>query len=213
MLSTVLDLSHHQPWVDFRRVRAAGVVGIIHKASEGAGYQDDALARRRDLCASVGLLFGAYHFGTGADPVRQAQRFLGMVRPGDLLALDVERNPSGTSMSLAQAETFAEAVWQAARVRVVVYGGGDYLRDVLRPPASSPLGRGGLWWSRWGDVPPTSLPAPWKTWSLWQHTNGEVGAEPRACDGVGRDGRCDRSVFNGDEAALRAFWSAHALAG
>jgi GH25 family lysozyme M1 (1,4-beta-N-acetylmuramidase) len=48
----------------------------------------------------AGLLWGAYHFGTGSDGLKQAQHFLDVVGndPGTLLVLDFEPNPTGPSM-------------------------------------------------------------------------------------------------------------------
>lgn len=55
-----------------------------------------------------GLLWGAYHFGTGADGTAQAQHFLDLVGTFDntLLVLDFEQNPGGDSMTLQQARDF-----------------------------------------------------------------------------------------------------------
>jgi len=47
------------------------------------------------------------------------------------------------------------------------------------------------------------VPQNWKTWTLWQYTDGALGPEPKAIAGVGL---YDRDVFNGTEAGLRAFW-------
>lgn len=206
-VSRVIDLSHHQPYVDFGLVRQAGVSAVIHKATQGTRFRDEALSRRRALCAKVGLMFGAYHFGTGDDPARQAEHFLRSTAPGDLLVLDVERDPSrpDKSMTLEQAESFAALVRAETGRAPMIYGAGDYLRDVLSPPITSSLGDGPLWWARWAErsVSARGLPACWAGWTLWQHTNGRTGAHPRECSGVGP---CDNSIFNADERVLRGVW-------
>jgi lysozyme len=50
------------------------------------------------------------------------------------------------------------------------------------------------------------VPAGWPTWTLWQYTDGAYGPQPYEVAGVGR---CDRDMFNGDEAQLQALWGAH----
>jgi GH25 family lysozyme M1 (1,4-beta-N-acetylmuramidase) len=37
-LLCVVDLSHHDEVADFGAVKAAGIAGIIHKATEGVGF-------------------------------------------------------------------------------------------------------------------------------------------------------------------------------
>src|SRR5437867_4109626 len=107
-LNAVIDLSHHNNAVDFRRVKAAGIVGVIHKATQGVGHVDPSYAASRSGARAAGLLWGAYHFGTGGDGVEQADHFLDAVDPAPdtLLALDFEVDPQGPSMTLDQARAF-----------------------------------------------------------------------------------------------------------
>ena len=58
----VVDLSHHNDVTDFSAVKAAGIAGIIHKATEGVGFTDKLYADRRGRALGVGLLWGAYRF-------------------------------------------------------------------------------------------------------------------------------------------------------
>jgi lysozyme len=201
MLDAIIDLSHYQPTVDFTQLKAGGIVAIIHKATEGRTSKDALCQPRRALALQAGLLFGTYHFGTNGDVKQQIANYLQGYVPGDLCCLDIEKSgkDGSTSMSLAQAEEFADAVEAKTGRPPMIYGGGDYLRDVLRPPATSRLGRCPLWWARYSSSPPTQLPAPWKSWALWQYScNGKV---------PGVIGDCDRNRFAGDEAALSALWS------
>lgn len=200
------DVSHYQPRVDFRAVRDAGVLAIVHKATQGVSYVDERFKPRRELARSVGLLYGGYHFGTSEDVLGQVAHFLAQLDEGDLAVLDVERDPGRpTSMTLAAAETFVTRVAEARGGRwPVVYGGGDYLRDVLKPGADSPLARCPLWWARYGASPGKRFPAAWRGPTLWQYTEGKNGPEPRALPGVGP---CDRDAFAGTDAELRALWT------
>lgn len=201
MLDAIIDISHYQSNVDFLALKAAGIIGVIHKATEGRTAKDALCAPRRKLANSAGLLFGTYHFGTNGDVSQQIANYLQGYNNGDLCVLDVEKSgkDGSTSMTLQQAEIFASAIEIYTGRPPMIYGGGDYLRDVLKPPASSPLARCPLWWAQYSNTAPTRLPAPWKAWALWQYTcKGNV---------QGVIGDCDRNKFAGDEAALRALWS------
>jgi GH25 family lysozyme M1 (1,4-beta-N-acetylmuramidase) len=64
----VVDLSHHNDVADFGKVKASGIAGIIHKATEATGFVDNMYAVRRGPAMNAGLLWGAYHFLRGFDP-------------------------------------------------------------------------------------------------------------------------------------------------
>ena len=108
--NAVIDLSHNNQSVDFNKAKAAGILGVVHKATQGTGFVDPMYAKRRKAAANAGLLWGAYHFGTGADPIAQAQSFLKVASPTakDILVLDFEPNttPPRNSMTLVQARAF-----------------------------------------------------------------------------------------------------------
>src|SRR5262245_22375804 len=93
----VIDLSHHNGTVDLQAAAASGIAGVIHKATQDQTYVDPAFTANRALAQRAGLLWGAYHFGTGADGVVQADWFLQTVQPdaATLLVLDLEANPQG----------------------------------------------------------------------------------------------------------------------
>ena len=46
-INVVVDLSHHNETVDFAKMKAAGIVGVIHKATQGLTYVDETYAGRR----------------------------------------------------------------------------------------------------------------------------------------------------------------------
>src|SRR5260370_34637718 len=113
-VDAVIDLSRFVTVTDFRQVRQSNILGVIHKATEGGDYADPLCAARRPQAEAAGLLWGAYHFGTGQmSGDRQAAFFLAVSPPGPrtLPALDLElneNNPSN-SMRLDQAEAFMQA--------------------------------------------------------------------------------------------------------
>src|SRR5215471_1898947 len=113
--NAVIDISAHQGKPDFAAIKAAGIAGIIHKATEGVGYQDPVYAHNKAAAKAAGLLWGAYHFGTGSNPQQQAADFIQAAQAGadELLVLDFEGNEHGTQMTLAMARTFVQEVYNA----------------------------------------------------------------------------------------------------
>src|SRR3954451_14079786 len=90
----VLDISHDNTVQSWEEIKAAGVRGIIHKATEGASYRDLTYAERRrdEARISSGLLWGAYHFLRPGNMVEQAQFFVETAEddPNMLYAADHE---------------------------------------------------------------------------------------------------------------------------
>jgi len=201
----VIDLSHHNINVDFARIRAAGIVGVIHKATQGVGFVDPKYRSRKQPALDSGLLWGAYHFGTNDDVGEQVNHFLDFVQPDGnfLLALDFEKNePSpNNSMSLQQAKTFLTAVEQKTGQRPVLYTG-SYMNEVAGPRADPDLANYRVWWARYSDQP--RLHPTWQNYFLWQYTDGHHG-QATSIPGVGS---CDCNAVTIDEVTLRGIWTA-----
>lgn len=180
---------------------------MIQKAAQGTSFTDPTFAVNRQKAADAGLLFGAYHFGVGADGVDQADFFLKVVRsnPGDLLVLDFEANPQGPSMSLEEARAFVAHV-QATTNRWPGIYSGHYLKELLGTGIDPILTNCWLWISQYGPTP--VIPPAWKAWTMWQYTDGALGPEPHTVDGIGA---CDRDIFNGSLDELTSFWQARGV--
>jgi lysozyme len=201
-LNAVVDLSHHNGDVDFVKLKGAGILGVIHKATQGLGGVDPTFADHRAQAQNAGLLWGAYHFGTDADGVQQAVQFLETV--GDptstLIALDFESNPTGPSMSLEEARAFVTHIHDATGRYPGLYSG-HYIKNLLGSNTDAVLANCWFWLAQYG--PTAVVPANWTDWTLWQYTDGALGPEPREVPGVGR---FDRDLFNGSADDLRTFW-------
>jgi lysozyme len=202
----IFDISHFQPDVDFAAAKAAGLRGVFHKASEGLHFIDPCYAPAREQARAAGLLWGAYHFGTGEDALAQAGHFLDVAQPDGktLLVLDLECNPSGPSMRIEQARTFVSRLHEVTGKWPGLYSG-SYIRDQLGAYRDPLLGNCWFWLAEYGEV--VEVPPTWQQWTLWQHTDGHVGPGPQTISGVGP---CDRDRFAGDADALNAFWAANA---
>lgn len=201
-LNVVIDLSHFNEVSDFNVVKADGIVGVIHKATEGIRDVDPKYLERRGEALAAGLWWGAYHFATGDDAAMQADFFLTTVAPGptDLIVLDFEQNPAGESMTLEGAEQFVTQV-QAATGRWPGLYGGEYLKELLGENQNPTLSNCWFWLSEYG--PEAHVPANWQEWTMWQYTDGTVGPEPHFVQGIGA---CDRDLFNGELDDLTRLW-------
>lgn len=197
ILDQVIDLSHHNVVTDFKKVQKSGVVGIIHKATQGITTVDKDFAARVSPIRTSGMMHGAYHFGIGADGVIQARHFLATVKPDDrtLLALDFEPNTRGGTMTLAQAKAFVTYVHQQTGRWPLLYSG-HLVKDLLGQTRDATLAKCGLWLAQYG--PKAVIQPTWAKWTLWQYT--ESGTVP------GITGDVDRNYFAGNPNDLRALF-------
>ena len=196
-LNVVIDLSHFNDVTSFQEIRQNGIVGVIHKATEGTNWSDPTYASRKPQALAAGLWWGAYHFGVNEDGAAQANYFLSIVKPGpeDLLALDFEENPS-SQMTIAQAEQFVTEIFNKTGRYPGFYS--DALAgNMLGSNQDSILANCWFWRAEYGGALP-SVPPTWSGWTMWQYT--ESGSVP------GIAGACDRDTFNGSSAGLSRLW-------
>ncbi|GII80803.1 hypothetical protein Sru01_57850 [Sphaerisporangium rufum] len=188
-----IDVSNWQGSVDWTRHAVRGVDFGFAKATEGTTFTDKWFARNWTAMRENWLVCGAYHFARPkGDPVDQALHFLevvdaaGGLRPGDLVALDLEHSGHLPPRRVAAfAQTWCLLVTRLAGVRPLVYtflsfarrgycqGLAEYPLWLAAP--SQPKGR--------PEVPP-----PWRTWTIHQYAHGKI----------------DRNVFRGSRAELTA---------
>jgi lysozyme len=222
-LDAVIDLHHRNQVNSFATAReASGVLAVIHKAGEG-DWQDPRYEERRAMALDAGLLWGAYHFGTGQHPGRdQARMFLAAARPdpATLLVLDLELNeraPANT-MRIAAAEEFAREVADTTGRLPLLYVHpawadgetvhGQSLGGPIEP--GSALAACDLWLADYRFEP--ELPRAWaaRGWRMWQYagddaaTGGPFRDRARTVRGIDR---CDRSVFAGRRDELARYWT------
>ena len=233
--NSVINLSHYdlvRP--DFVGMKAAGIVGIIHEATYPRFERDIRYRERQDAALHAGLLWGAYHFGNANDPIRQADHFLSVVagarptplappeaegrRPGVLLVLDFEKNGHypGGSMSMSQAVAFVQRIKERTGKYPGLYGSENRLRQMLYGSGASASHRAilsncWLWIANYHYQPRNT--SPWSTWRLWQYCgDGKCDLRPRSMYPISMANlrKAERNIFNGNNAALEAFWTANA---
>jgi lysozyme len=201
----VVDLYHGDEVISFARAKRAGICGIIHKASEGADIVDPAYAARRQRVLNDGMLWGAYHFGTGADVDDQVNNFLTAAAPDDdtLVALDFESNGQDT-MSLDQARQFLTAIETRLGRKAVLYSG-DLIKEQLGDQVDPFFGSHRLWLAEYGPVP--HVPASWSQQWLWQYAGDGIGPDPKTVVGIPGAGGLDCNSYAGSPADLAAEWA------
>jgi lysozyme len=226
--NSVVNLSHYDLMrVDFERMKAEGIVGVIHEATYPRFERDAYYGQRQVAAARAGLLWGAYHFGDATDPIRQADHFLGMVaskwhgpgiRPdGVLLVLDFEKNghyPGGT-MRVNQAAAFVERIRQRTGHYPGVYMSEYRIRQMLGNPKvrsahKRSLTNCWLWIANYHFVPRNT--APWSDWRMWQYTGDGKCDLPRATypKHIANIRNAERNMFRGSRSEAMAFWQEHA---
>lgn len=198
---SVLDISHHNEVVSWPAIRDAGIFGIIHKATQGAGMVDVTYTSRRRQAEAAGLRWGAYHFASNDDPKAQADHFLSLAKPdaNTLLALDWEDNGTRT-MTVAQARTFLERVMDKTGrppAGVIVYGGNVLKEKISKKDDLAFFAQFPLWLCQYG--PKAKLPKAWSSYFLWQY------AEDGKCAGMAADGHVDLNLHGGKD--LAAEWA------
>ncbi len=197
----VIDLSHWQASVDFVSAKSAGIAAVILKATQGSYWVDVTFANRFAAASAAGLLVGAYHFLDSSPPERQVENFLSVADGCRVLALDVETNGIGSTVTIPQAAEAASRVHMATGRAPLVYIGryGPDRRGTGFP--NGVLSRCPLWLPAYNSRP--VCPPGWSRWLLWQYTDGNIGSDVVPVPGIGR---CDRSRFAGSVADLKSWW-------
>jgi lysozyme len=227
--NSVVNLSHYdmvQP--DFVAMKNEGILGVIHEATYPR-FERDAKYLERQLAATrAGLLWGAYHYANGTDPIRQADHFLSVVSSawaqvdpaarsnGVLLVLDFEKNrhyPGGT-MRLDQAIAFIQRIRERTGKYPGIYSGQYHLTRTinswrLAAAEARTLANCWLWLANYSGQPRAT--SPWNAWDLWQYCGDgrcklPASAYPKSVANVRK---AERNIFNGSPAELRRFWLEH----
>jgi lysozyme len=202
----VVDIYHGDGVTSFDQAFAAGLRGVIHKATTGASGTDDAYAARRDLAKRAGLLWGAYHWGTAAPAADQVDNFLNVAKPDEqtLVALDYERT-DGNQMTLERAREFLGLINDRLQRKAVLYSG-DVAKSALGKKNDPFFGSHRLWLAQYGNNP--VVQRSWKSYWLWQYTDGNVGPGAKKVPGLpgNRQHFLDCDHFAGSADDLKAQW-------
>lgn len=201
----VVDLYHGDEVTDWAAAKASGIIGIIHKSSQGGTSvdNDSTYASRRAAATAAGFLWGCYHFMTNAPADQQAAAFLKAADPDPNTLVAVDFEPNGdASPTLTILRQLLQILEGHLGRKCVIYSG-SLLKETLGGAHDTFLGSHRLWLpeyaATWKLAPLIMWAAPW----LWQFSeNGHVPGIP------GSQGGVDCSSFDGTNAELTAQWCA-----
>jgi lysozyme len=201
LIESIIDIYHGNA-VDFAEVSTGGIVAVIHKATQGATFQDSKYRARRDEAKALGLLWGAYHFSTGELVADQVTNFLRHAKPDEdeLIALDWEPS-DGPDMTIEQARQFVKMIRSETGRWPCIYGG-HLIRESVGHMPDEVLSQCPLWYARYATAPVGIPTAIWPTYTLWQYTDGDV-PDPTPTQGTSG---ADRNRFQGTVEQLREQW-------
>ena len=169
-----IDISHWQAKVDFARVKADGILGVIHKCTESDNYVDPMYVSRREQAERAGLLWGAYHFLRPGSMREQAEFFVRNVGDDDgrlLYAADHE----DPDVSLDQLKEFLICLAELTGRLPVLYSG-FLIKDQIGNVRDDELARYRLWLAHYTSGEPSWPEHTWPDWWLWQYTDtGDAG--------------------------------------
>ena len=187
----VIDIYYGDQVEDFAQTKAFGILGVIHKASEGTGFSDRLYETRRKLATGLGMKWGAYHFFHGAQPAAEADHFLNVAEPDadTFLALDWEDVPHQGAPSAASARIFLERIEDRLGRKAVIYSGNVAKEEIKGVDAY--LGSHRLWLCQYG--PAWRVQPSWQRPWLWQNNGDSDGPGPHQIPGI--KGLCDNNTI------------------
>lgn len=204
----VVDLSHHDPAEDYGRVKVAGIVGVIYKATEGTSYTDDTYVEQQKAAKAAGLKWGSYHFAHPGNVQGQIDNYLQFAcpDPDEIFCLDWEDASAGT-MSAAEARQWIEGVEKALKRpgQCVIYSG--HVAKEKISGADPFFGARRLWLAQYSSNP--TCQASWSKFWLHQFTDGQVGPQPHTIPGIGP---CDINSYAGAPDQLIVEWATGGVA-
>jgi GH25 family lysozyme M1 (1,4-beta-N-acetylmuramidase) len=176
---------------DFARAKAFGILGVIHKASEGTGFTDKLYEARRKLATGLGMKWGAYHFFHGNEPVAEADHFLNVAEPDadTLVALDWEDVPHLGAPGAEKARAFLERIEDGLGRKAVIYSGNVAKEEIQGVDAY--FGAHRLWLCQYG--PAWRVQPSWQRPWLWQNNGDDYGPGPHSIPGI--HGNCDNNCI------------------
>lgn len=181
---TGVDVSVHQPDVDWEKVKAEGHTFAFAKVSEGLDFPDKAFGKGRwKSMRDAGLVRGAYHFARpqkGRDPKDEVREFLGILnragglQDGDLLpVLDLEAYGAAGRLTPKQTSEWAGGFVEEMRARIgrrpIIYTGVFWREAMQNPPDAFGCP---LWLAAYVRDPKQFVPKAWSatSFAIWQHT-------------------------------------------
>lgn len=187
------DISEFQPAADLAAIKRLNGGAIILRVAYGTAHPDEAFARHRAAAASLGYSFcGLYQYlVAGQDAVAQAREFIrlvGRLAPHEVAILDLEE---GAGNQAPRAARWAALVDGTLGGMSWLYSGLSFAEEHGLAPVFA--GKRHTWVAAYGSTEPSL------GHTLWQSTDGKIGANITDWPGAGR---CDTNVYHGTLALL-----------
>lgn len=207
-----IDVSHHQDWIDWPRVRSSGVRFAIIKASEGETYIDPMFEENMRGAAENDIIAGTYHFFLPRyDPLEQARHYvrtlqeLGGSRPTLPPCIDIETPGLGKSGFNQAVKVFLDEIFRLTGRTGMIYISPGFWGNYLPLPVYSGYKLKGsgvdwaaehpLWVAHYTSGWPYQV-YPWAGWAFWQYSSsGKI---------AGITTRVDLNLFSGTPGELSA---------
>jgi lysozyme len=188
----VVDVSHYNTVKSWDQVKAAGVVGVIFKATEGTNYEDPTCKPQFAAALKAGLACCTYHFLHHGSVSQQMSFYWNTIQPqvGERMMIDYEE-ASCTLDDLHAAVTWLMSKSQDTNkdIQVTVYSG-NLLKEQLGDSYDSLLALNtDLWLAQYTSGTPSWPKGTYPIYTLWQYS--ESGSVP------GVKGNVDTNTFNG----------------
>ena len=185
----VVDISHHNPTPNWDQLKAGGVVGVIHKATEGGSFVDSQLFKRAKPAMDAGLKWATYHFMRPGSTFAQMDHYLSTIDPvpGERVVLDHE--DAGVHLDQL-CDAVANLLEMRPDLQVSIYSG-HLIKEQLGSARNAYLAEHtSLWIAQYTSASAPSWPtATWPQWTLWQYT------DKAPVDGISKP--VDGNRFNG----------------
>ncbi|MDQ0247042.1 GH25 family lysozyme M1 (1,4-beta-N-acetylmuramidase) [Bacillus fengqiuensis] len=169
----VIDVSHHNGKIDWKKVAWDGVKGVYIKATEGRTYTDPKCLINYEGAKAAGLRVGFYHFARPDNnrPADEVNHFIEVTKSleTDLpYCLDLE---VAADLGADRLTNFAYEWMTDVRNKtghpVMIYSSASYARSYLK----SKVGQFPLWVAHYTTERAPMANHTWNEWHMFQYTN------------------------------------------
>jgi lysozyme len=186
-----IDISHHQGFPNFDEVRRSGVLGIIHKATEGSTFVDQNRAENCSNAIASGLAVSTYFWLKPGDARPQTEFYLSIIDPveGERVVIDYEEDGCTLDGLHDAVQTLLD---YGKNLQVTVYSG-HLLKEQLNGDCDDFLSaHTDLWLAQYTSGAVSWSDGTYEIWTLHQYS--EEGEIPGIDDAY-----VDLNKFNGDD--------------
>ncbi len=173
-----IDVSHHNPILNWDNVMEQGITFAYMKATEGNDHQDRNYPFNYDLARKSNIKVGSYHFYTfGLSGKEQARHFLKIAKfsAGDLIpAIDVEHSAINTyrkddkyvSLVIQELKVLEKELYEHFGVHPVIYTNRDCYKLYIKKNFPDNI----IWMCDLRNEPSDDF-----NWRIWQFSHkGEI---------------------------------------